>query len=404
MQSAPPTPYQVNKQVWLEAKHLTLPYQTAKLAPKHHGPCRITKQISLVTYKLKLLPTWTIHPIFHASLLTPYHETKEHSTNYQWPPLEMIDDQEEYKVGQVISHRYHGHKKTLQYLIWWKGYSATDNTWEPADQVFADTLVRAYHRKHPLKEKEVGSFANCLCTTLAKSHWHPHNPLTNLGATGPATKQDCTGDPKISASMVPIASSTLKNTSTPTHRAAIWPIKPTAEANASEKDALRESFHKALIKFLLCLKTHNPSHSLTAPTKGPKTVAWCSVPSNTLRLQATTTPTSIHGQYAFMEENASSSQKTFPTSTPMHAALWKPMTALTPTSGHYPQPWKASRTAPSKWRRPLLPSSVMVQLPAKREGDVMVWLAHMSENCRTCVQTQWWGQADFWRVGWEKLA
>ena len=124
-QSPPPAQYNINEQVWLKAKHLTLPYQTVKPAPKHHGPFRIVKQISPVAYKLKLPLAWMIHPVFHASLLTPYHKTTEHGANYQWPPPEMINDQEEYEVEQVISHWYYGHKKTLQYLIGWKGYSAT---------------------------------------------------------------------------------------------------------------------------------------------------------------------------------------------------------------------------------------------------------------------------------------
>ena len=45
----------------------------------------------------------------------------------------MIDDQEEYEVEQVIGHWYYGHKKALQYLICWKGYSVADDIWEPAD-------------------------------------------------------------------------------------------------------------------------------------------------------------------------------------------------------------------------------------------------------------------------------
>jgi hypothetical protein len=64
----------------------------------------------------------------------------------------MINDAEEYKVEQVIGHRYHGQQKKLQYLICWKGYSVADDTWEPTDQVFADALVKAYHRKHPLNK------------------------------------------------------------------------------------------------------------------------------------------------------------------------------------------------------------------------------------------------------------
>ena len=105
----------------------------------------------------------------------------------------MIDDQEEYEVEQVISHQYHGCKKALQYLICWKGYSAADNTWELADQVFMDALVKAYHKKHPLEGKEAPTFATCLCAALAKSHWHPHSPLMNFGVTGPVTKQDVLG-------------------------------------------------------------------------------------------------------------------------------------------------------------------------------------------------------------------
>ena len=246
----------------LKAKHLTLPYQTVKLAPKHHGPFRIIKQISPVTYKLKLLPAWTIHPVFHASLLTPYHETTEHSTNYQQPPLEMIDDQEEYEVEQVISHQYYGCKKALQYLIHWKGYSVADNTWELADQVFMDALVKDYHRKHPLNRGEAPTFAMHLQAALAKSHWCPHNPLTNFGATGPATKQDCTGAPKISAPMVPFASGTMKNMSTPTHHAAAQLIKPTAKADTLERSMLKKSIHKALVKFFL---TSHHLHLLHLP-------------------------------------------------------------------------------------------------------------------------------------------
>ena len=91
----------------------------------------------------------------------------------------MVDDQEEYEVEKVISHWYYGHKKALQYLIHWKGYSVADDTWEPADQVFMDTLMRAYHRKYPPNGEKAPTFTTHLCAALAKSHWHPQNPLMN---------------------------------------------------------------------------------------------------------------------------------------------------------------------------------------------------------------------------------
>ena len=152
MQTIPESQYHTGDWVWLEAKNLTLPYTSAKLAPKHHGPFRITKEISPVAYQLKLPRAWTIHYVFHSSLLTPYKETQEHGAQFQCPPLELIDNEEEYEVEDIINHRYHGKQSQLQYLICWKGYSAADDTWEPADQVHTDQLVKKYHSKHELSE------------------------------------------------------------------------------------------------------------------------------------------------------------------------------------------------------------------------------------------------------------
>ena len=78
----------------------------------------------------------------------------EHRAQFQCPPPELIDNEEEYKVEQIINHQYHGKRCQLQYLIHWKGYSAVDDTWELADQVHTDALVKGYHAKHEMgKEK-----------------------------------------------------------------------------------------------------------------------------------------------------------------------------------------------------------------------------------------------------------
>ena len=79
----------------------------------------------------------------------PYKETKEHGAQFQCLPPKLIGNEEEYEVEQIINHRHHGKQHQLQYLIHWKGYSAADDIWEPADQVHADDLVKKYHQKHP---------------------------------------------------------------------------------------------------------------------------------------------------------------------------------------------------------------------------------------------------------------
>jgi hypothetical protein len=74
--------YQEGDQVWLEASHIKTRHQKTKLAPKWYGPFRIKKRISPVTYQLTLPTSWGIHDVFHASLLHPYHETKEKGPNF----------------------------------------------------------------------------------------------------------------------------------------------------------------------------------------------------------------------------------------------------------------------------------------------------------------------------------
>ena len=149
----PISQHKVGEWVWLKAKYLALPYASAKLAPKHYRPFQITKEISPVAYQLTLPRAWTIHNMFHSSLLTPYKETHKHGAQFQHPLPELIGNEEEYEVEQIINHRHYGRCCQLQYLIHWKGYSAADDTWEPADQVHADDLVKSYHTKYAKEEE-----------------------------------------------------------------------------------------------------------------------------------------------------------------------------------------------------------------------------------------------------------
>ena len=145
--------YKIGNQVWLEATHLKLCHQSTKLAPKRYGPFVITKEISPVAYRIKLPTSWGIHNVFHASLLSPYHETPAFGPNFSRPPPDLIGGEEEYKVEQILNHRRHGRSRQLQYFIKWKGYPESDNTWEHADQIHAPDLLKAYHRSSPLRDK-----------------------------------------------------------------------------------------------------------------------------------------------------------------------------------------------------------------------------------------------------------
>ena len=51
---------------------------------------------------------WTIYDIFHASLLTPYHKTKEYGVNYNYPLPKMVNREEEYEVEAIMGHCFFG--------------------------------------------------------------------------------------------------------------------------------------------------------------------------------------------------------------------------------------------------------------------------------------------------------
>ena len=48
------------------------------------------------------------HDVFHASLLTPYHESEAHSPNYTRPPPDLITGEVEYEVENIVNHHFHG--------------------------------------------------------------------------------------------------------------------------------------------------------------------------------------------------------------------------------------------------------------------------------------------------------
>ena len=144
------TPFELRTKVWLEARNLKRNVADPKFSPKREGPFVITKVLSPLSYQLKLPITWKIHPVFHASLLTPYRETEVHRPNFPTPPPDLIDNEEEYEVERILKHR--GRPRSLKFLIRWKGYTTEEDSWEPeANLGNASELLKDYKRRNKLK-------------------------------------------------------------------------------------------------------------------------------------------------------------------------------------------------------------------------------------------------------------
>lgn len=136
-------PFKVGDLVLLNLKD----YQRTEraLQPRFEGPFEIIEKLSDVTFKLKLPTRFrAIHPVFHASKLAPYTQSKLPGQTYNKPDPVLVKGQQEYEVEKILQHRKVGRK--IQYLVRWKGYGRDDDTWEPE--------ANLKHAKQKIKEYE----------------------------------------------------------------------------------------------------------------------------------------------------------------------------------------------------------------------------------------------------------
>jgi hypothetical protein len=129
--------FKLQDQVMLSTAHLTAAVDKKrplkKLQPKYIGPFPVIKIISPTAYKLDLPHTLQVHPVFHISLLKPYHPSPTHFVDRIQsppPPLPVASSPTpEYEVDCILDKRTF--RQQIQYLVRWKGYPQHDATWEP---------------------------------------------------------------------------------------------------------------------------------------------------------------------------------------------------------------------------------------------------------------------------------
>jgi hypothetical protein len=139
--------------VLLEATNLQTTHPKAKLAPRQYGPFKVL-WATPTNCKLELPPQMRIHPVFHNSLLKPYVETSAHGPNFTRPPLEIIGGEEgHYEIEEILQERPTRNRKSTQYLVKWKGYLDSENSWLPAKELtHAKDALHKFKSRHAPKE------------------------------------------------------------------------------------------------------------------------------------------------------------------------------------------------------------------------------------------------------------
>jgi hypothetical protein len=180
--------FQTGDQVWLDGRNIKTFHPTAKLAPKRHGPFPIVRVLSPINYELRLPVQWKLHPVFHVDLLTPYRETEFHGANYDKPPPDLINGEEEYKVERIMASRRFGQGRKLQYLIKWKGYPDAENQWVNKEDMFAEDAIKEFQdldsdqRTH-IRRVQIDSDSPCPFSITSNSATSPVGTKGNLSAS-----------------------------------------------------------------------------------------------------------------------------------------------------------------------------------------------------------------------------
>jgi hypothetical protein len=122
--SAAPTLKEGDK-VYLLRKNIKTKRPSAKLDHVKIGPYIIKKKIGRLSYELDLPEGTKIHPVFHVSLLEPAHEDTPLDTRTRI----VNEEEEEYEVEDFMDYQEIDGEK--HYLVKWKDYPHSENTWEP---------------------------------------------------------------------------------------------------------------------------------------------------------------------------------------------------------------------------------------------------------------------------------
>ena len=118
-------PLQEGEMVYISTKNIKTKRPSKKLDHTRIGPYRILEKRSTTVCKLDLPKSMRIHPVFHISLLEPAPK------NAQPGPVEIEEETQipRYEVDKIMSDKLIQGQR--HYLVHWKGYQHSEDTWEP---------------------------------------------------------------------------------------------------------------------------------------------------------------------------------------------------------------------------------------------------------------------------------
>ena len=138
-----PMHFSVGDWVMLAATNLRQQRPNKKLSDRYLGPFKVIEVVGEQAYKLDLPDKWTIHPVFHVSLLEPY-KSRPGEDPASHPEATLLEDGDEwYEIEEILDDRRR--RGRTEYLVRWMGYTPAHDQWvTEADLEGAGKLLGEY--------------------------------------------------------------------------------------------------------------------------------------------------------------------------------------------------------------------------------------------------------------------
>ena len=139
--------------VWLRRRNIKTRRPSDKLDYRKIGPFKIKAARGPRAFELDLPPTLSrLHPVFHVSLLEPYHDPTQIAGRLAPPPPPLhLDDEATplLRVDSILDCRRIGQR--LEYLVRWKDHDTADDSYVPLSDLSTelDEVIEQFHRRNP---------------------------------------------------------------------------------------------------------------------------------------------------------------------------------------------------------------------------------------------------------------
>ena len=115
-----------------------------KLMERYVRPYTIEEVVSSNMVKLRLPSSMRIHPVVNFSQIVRYKEQMKGQRKEEGKLVE-VEGVEEWEVEKKLNKKKM--REVVKYLIWWKGFTAEEDTWERKENLKnAEELIKEFKR------------------------------------------------------------------------------------------------------------------------------------------------------------------------------------------------------------------------------------------------------------------